>query len=125
MCRLCLLILLASFVGSFAAPNRFVVDDDEYLEKITTSCAALKQKGKLQSLQSLRGQVHTKGRFLKLAPPSREKLTPPQICDRLRESTLAVGSYYKCPDCGEWHFNSSSGFVVGTDGIVATCCHVI
>ena len=36
-----------------------------------------------------------------------------------------MGSYYKCPDCGEWHFNSSAGFVVGEGGIICTCCHVV
>jgi S1-C subfamily serine protease len=47
------------------------------------------------------------------------------LCDYLRQSTLAVGSYYKCPDCGEWHFNSSTGFVVGEGGVICTCCHVV
>jgi serine protease Do len=47
------------------------------------------------------------------------------LCDHLRQSTLAVGSYYKCPDCGEWHFNSSAGFVVGEGGVICTCCHVV
>jgi S1-C subfamily serine protease len=45
--------------------------------------------------------------------------------DRLLQSTLAIGSLFKCPDCPEWHFNSSGGFVVGADGVVCTCCHVI
>ena len=56
---------------------------------------------------------------------AREKLAAPDLCDRLRQSTLAVGSYYKCPDCGEWHFNGSAGFVVGEGGIICTCCHVV
>ena len=62
---------------------------------------------------------------VKLAPPLHQKLAAPDLYDRLRQSTLAVGSYYKCPDCGEWHFNSSAGFVVGEGGIICTCCHVV
>jgi len=122
---LSILIFFISLCVGFTAPSRFVVDDDEYLDKIVNACGSLQKQGKLKSLQVLREQVHTKGHSVSLLSPSREKLSAPEICERLRESTLSVGSYYKCPDCGEWHFNSSSGFVVGSDGIVATCCHVI
>ena len=52
-------------------------------------------------------------------------MAPPDLYDRLRESTLAVGTFYKCPDCEAWHFSSSAGFVVGDGGIVCTCCHVV
>jgi S1-C subfamily serine protease len=36
-----------------------------------------------------------------------------------------VGTYYKCPDCPDWHFSSSVGFAVGAEGVVCTCCHVV
>jgi len=104
---------------------RFVVDDEEYVDKVTEASARLLEDGKLKSLDSLRSQVHAACLPLKLLPVSRERLAPPELCDRLRQSTLAVGNYYKCPDCGEWHFNSSAGFVVGEGGIISTCCHVV
>jgi hypothetical protein len=125
MARLLILFLLVLASSSFGAPKRFVVDDDEYLDKIVTACSNLLHKGQLKSLPALREQVQTKGHSITLAGLAHDKLAPPDVCDRLRESTLAVGSYYKCPDCGQWHFNSSSGFVVASNGIVATCCHVI
>jgi hypothetical protein len=125
MTRLFVLVLLIACSPAFSAPKRFVIDDDEYLDKIVNACSNLLQKGQLKSLPALREQVQTKGHTLTLAAPAHDKLSPPDVCDRLRESTLAVGSYYKCPDCGFWHFNSSSGFVVASNGIVATCCHVI
>jgi hypothetical protein len=119
-------LFVASFaVSTEAAPSRFVVDDDTYLERIATACSKLLEKGKLKSADVLRNELHTGGTAVKLAPLSNEKLSPPDLCDRLRESTLAIGSYYKCPDCNEWHFNSSGGFVVSADGVVCTCCHVI
>src|SRR5215831_12166859 len=108
-----------------AASSRFVVDDDSYLDRITIECSKLLQKGKLKSADVLRDQMQMRGTAVKLAPPSNERVSPPDLCDRLRESTLAIGSYYKCPDCNEWHFNSSAGFVVSADGLVCTCCHVI
>ena len=99
--------------GALAEPPRFVVDDEEYVEKVTDTSAKLLQNGKLKSLDSLRGKVRTGAFPVKSLALSHQKLAPPDLCDRLRQSTLAVGSYYKCPDCGEWHFNSSAGFVVG------------
>ena len=102
-----------------------MIDDEEYVDKVTEASARLLEDGKLKSLDSLRSQVRAGGLPLKLMPVSREKLAAPELCDRLRQSTLAVGSYYKCPDCGEWHFNSSAGFVVGEGGIICTCCHVV
>jgi len=83
------------------------------------------QDGKLKSLDSLRGQVRAEGFPIKPIPLARQKLDAPELCDRLRQSTLAVGSFYKCPDCGEWHFNSSAGFVVGEGGVICTCCRVV
>src|SRR2546421_7213412 len=110
--RLSILFLMGVCAVAAGQAARFVVDDDEYLDKVTKAGAKLLQKHKLKSVESLRRQVHTKGSTVKLAPLSVQKLSPPDLCDRLRESTLAVGSFYKCPDCGEWHFNSSAGFAV-------------
>lgn len=112
-------------VGAPAETPRFVIDDDEYADKVTETSARLLQEGKLKSLDSLRSLVVPAGFSLKPIPLFHQKLSPPDLCDRLRQSTLAVGSYYKCPDCGGWHFNSSAGFVVGEGGVICTCCHVV
>src|ERR1035437_2075132 len=117
------MVLLAA--GAPAETRRFVIDDEEYVEKVTEASARLLQDGKLKSLDSLRGQVRVEGFPLKPIPLAHQKLDAPELCDRLRQSTLAVGSYYKCPDCGEWHFNSSAGFVVGEGGVICTCSHVV
>ncbi len=121
------LFLTAILFTAGAQPGapRFVVDDEEYVDKVTEASARLLKDGKLKSLDSFRSQVRAGCLPLKLMPVSLEKLAAPELCDRLRQSTLAVGSYYKCPDCGEWHFNSSAGFVVGEGGIICTCCHVV
>jgi S1-C subfamily serine protease len=116
-------VLLAG-TALLAAP-RFVIDDDEYVDKVVEASAALLKAGKLEAAALLRSQVRTQACALKFSPLLHKKLAAPDLCDRLRESTLAVGSYYKCPDCGEWHFNSSAGFVVRADGVISTCCHVV
>ncbi len=126
--RLFAVLFLAAILftaGALAETPRFVVDDDEYAEKVTEASTRLLQEGKLKSLDSLRGQVGEAGFPLKPIPLFHQKLVAPDLCDRLRQSTLAVGSFYKCPDCGEWHFNSSAGFVVGEGGVICTCCHVV
>jgi S1-C subfamily serine protease len=112
--------------GAVSETPRFVINDEEYVDKVTETSAKLLQEGKLESVVSLRREVrNAAGLAVKLAPLSHQKLAPPDLCDRLRQSTLAVGNYYKCPDCGEWHFNSSAGFVVGEGGVICTCCHVV
>ncbi len=110
---------------TLGASPRFIIDDDAYADKVIDASARLLEQGKLLSNDALRTQVQTRGCALKLASPSHQKLEPPDLCDRLRESTLAVGSYYKCPDCEDWHFSSSTGFVVGEGGVICTCCHVV
>ena len=117
---LCLLALTA-----LGAPHRFIIDDDAYSDQVLAASARLLRAGKLVSTESLRDQVQTHGCPLKLAKPWHRRLDPPDLCERLRQSTLALSSYYKCPDCGQWHLSSSAGFVVGSEGIVCTCCHVV
>ena len=121
------LLLTAILFTAVARPGgpRFVIDDEQYVDKVTRTSARLLHEGKLKSLDSLRAQIRNGSLPLKLVPESHDKLSPPDLFDRLRRSTLAVGSYYKCPDCGEWHFNGSAGFVVGEGGIISTCCHVV
>jgi len=124
-CSLLLLGTVLFTAGALAQTPRFVIDDEAYDAKVTDASARLLQDGKLKSRDSLRGQAHSGSFPVKSLALFHQKLAPPDLCDRLRQSTLAVGSYYKCPDCGEWHFNSSAGFVVGEGGVICTCCHVV
>ena len=122
----CFVFLAAAWVTTLPGQSaRFIIDDDAYSDRVTDAGQKLLREHKLLSLEVLRDQVYTKGFSLKLLPISREKLDPPELCERLRESTFAVGTIYKCPECGGWHFSSSTGFAVGEHGILCTCCHVI
>jgi len=119
------ILLVLIWFSVQAGPKRFVVDDDEYVDKITQACGTLLAKGKLKPQSALAEAIRVKGHALTFAPAMSHKLSPPEICDRLQESVVAVGSYYRCPDCNQWHFNSSSGFVAASNGVVATSCHVV
>lgn len=110
---------------TLAQSPRFVIDDDEYLDKLAAGSARLVREGKLIPLATLQKQVHTKGSATTFLPPAQTRMTPQDLCDRLRESVFAVGTYYKCSECPEWHVNTSGGFVVTGDGLICTCCHVV
>jgi len=121
------MLLLVLDMASIAAPAgmpRLVIDDDAYVEQVAKVCAQLKADQKLISAEVLRAQIQPKGFALRPVSLSKRKLDGPDLYNFLRQSTLAVGTYYKCPDCGEWHFNGSAGFAVGEE-IVCTCCHVV
>ncbi len=105
--------------------RRFVIDDDEYLAKVAEHSGQLLQAGKLKTIDWFRANLRTRGARISLAPPARQRLAAPDLCDRLRESTFAIGAFYKCPDCNEWHFSSGAGFVIGEAGVLCTCCHVV
>ena len=123
---LILILTLAAFTAAARDLSRsFVIDDDEYVDKVVGASAKLLKAGKLVSADALRRQVRRKEFAIPLARLTAQRMEAPDLCERLRESTLAVGSYYKCPDCGDWHFNSSAGFVVASNGVVCTCCHVV
>jgi S1-C subfamily serine protease len=116
----CLAVSLA-----LAQSPRRVVDDDEYLDRVIGGGLKLMEAGKLRPQATLSSQVNSRVFQLKMAPVSHRRLEPPELFEHLRQSTLAIGTLYKCRECKEWHFNSSAGFVVGDGGVVSTCCHVV
>jgi S1-C subfamily serine protease len=109
----------------FSQAPQFIIDDDQYIDQVTTASARLVRQGKLKPLKALQEQLHTKTFPFRQPAIAQQKLSPPDLCERLRESTLAVGTIFKCADCGNWHFDSSAGFVIAEGGVVCTCCHVI
>ena len=113
------------FQSAQAQPPRFVIDDEEFVAKVTEAAAKLIHEKKLLPIETLRRQVHARTCRLTLIPPSTQKLEGPELYERLQESVLAIGTVYKCPDCKDWHFNSSAGFIVGEGGVICTCCHVV
>jgi serine protease Do len=119
------LTALLATASASAQPSRFIIDDEAYVGRITNAACKLLKRGELVPLEKLRGQLQQRSHHLRNAPPAREKLAPPDLYDRMRESTLAVGAFYRCPDCDDWHFNGSTGFAVAADGIISTCCHVV
>jgi serine protease Do len=130
--RLGLFIIAAVFVSlclgaqSLSAQSpRFIVDDQQFLDQITESARDLQKAGKLVPLETLQCEVNRRYFQFAPAPLEQKKLEPPDLYDRLRESTLAVGDFYLCDSCTNWHFDAATAFVVGADGTISTSFHVI
>ena len=123
MLRVPAILLLLKF-AVLGADDRFVVDDDAFVEKATAAAKALHKDGKLVSYAKLRAQLDRTACELQLPAPRTEKLAPREIHRLMRSSTVAVASFYKCAKCNDWHFDSASGFVAA-DGVVSTSEHVV
>ena len=52
-------------------------------------------------------------------------LAPAEVYERAIDGVVMVGTIFKCGRCEKWHAGFSSGFVIGSDGIVVTNYHVI
>lgn len=101
--------------------------DDEALEvRITAACAAAREAGTLVAAKALAAQLVTATTCEMPSVPVRQQaLAPTELFAAVRPSTRIVGHYYKCKECGEWHFSGASGFCIDDHGGVATCAHVI
>ena len=117
-------LALALLLASLRANDRLVVDDQVLIARYTAATEELQKAGKLVSFKTLRTQLNRASCELQLPAPRKEKLSPQEVYRTVRESTLVVGTFFKCTKCKAWHFDSSSGFVVA-DGVVSTCHHVV
>ncbi|GAB4159719.1 MAG: hypothetical protein Fur0037_26840 [Planctomycetota bacterium] len=102
------------------------IDDLDLENRITEACVALGAQEAFPPFAKLRQQGTTRRRFpLKLAPIRTAPLRGPELRDAVLRSSLIVGRCYRCPECGERHFDGSSGFALARNGIVATCAHLL
>jgi hypothetical protein len=76
-------------------------------------------------LAQVKEQLKRKTCRLELPKPKDKKLTPRELCVIGRESHLRVGWAYLCDQCTNWHVNLAGGYVLTSDGAVATCYHVV
>ena len=118
------IVLIALLSAALFAEDRVVVDDEAFEQRATEAATVLHGKGKLVSLEKLRSQLKRAHFKLTLPEPRKDRLRPPEVYRLVRNSTVAVGTFYKCSKCKSWHFESASGFVVAA-GVVSTCEHVV
>lgn len=122
--RRILVVLLLVTSAAWSADARFTVDDDAYIAKATASAKALHKAGKLVSFEKLRAQLGRTSSELPMPPTRTDKLAPREIHRLVRDSTVAVASFFRCDQCNDWHFDTATGFVAADD-VVSTCEHVV
>jgi len=86
----------------------------------------LVEEGKMPSLEEIEKCLKTPTPLaLKLPAPRKEELSPTVIADLAKRSGYRIGWGYLCQNCDQWHVNLAGGYAVTSDGVLATCAHVI
>lgn len=112
-----------NFVWSAAAPNT-AINDAAFEANVEAAAAELVAEGKLITLDALIASLPETREGLDLPGAGSSRLDPPEIAERLRAATLAVGYVFFCVDCDAWHCHLSTGFVVAPGGVICTSFHV-
>jgi Trypsin-like peptidase domain len=87
---------------------------------------AMAKAGELMSLEAVGAALKNPTPVaVPLPPAATGPLSPATIAARLRKSALRVGWYYLCNNCQRWHVNSAGGYLLSSDGVGATCHHVL
>lgn len=122
-----LVLCLAALGRAQALP--FAEEDEKLTSRIELACDRLRVTAKLVSCADLLAK-DPEPVAAGLLPPevavaSGTPPAPTQVYQTLRRSLRAVGHYYRCLECEDWHFNPSSGFALDGMGRVVTCAHVL
>jgi S1-C subfamily serine protease len=117
-------LFLAATLARAESP-RFIVDDEAFLDKVIAGAVQLKEAGRLVPLLTLQCQLNRQFFAVQSAPGAQTNLPPPALYQRLLKSTLAVGDFYQCDACTNWHFTAATAFVVASNGIICTSYHVV
>jgi hypothetical protein len=119
-----ILLLLAASVFA-QADSRFIVDDDAYEKESGKQTDRLLKEGKLVDYSWLARHVPLVRLGLEVPPTSTNPLTPPDLADKLRHSTVAVGLRYEDPHRKKWDYMiAATAFAVAPE-ILSTSLHVM
>jgi len=125
-----ILACAALFHAAFAAPGATTpgetsfLDEQSFVTGFMSRAEALRKEGKLVPLANL-ADKSASSEPIEFLPPLTEKAAPADLAERLRQSVFAMGLYYRCHNCSEWHFSVGTGFATAKGGILSTCAHVI
>ena len=128
----CMLIpmLLSAMLGLTAGtPGATVdtaVDDRALFQQLESATSALAEKGEQRLTHDTRLEQCRRTMAAGLRLPSRQTtlLGGDEIYRRAAQASVLIGSAYKCDKCTKWHNTLASGFVISSDGVVATNHHV-
>jgi len=132
------LLLLAAIPGVFApvhaqevvAPptnsdTRFIVDDEAYEKNASKEVDRLAKEEKLVGYVDLAKKTPKTRPATPLSNPSTTQLSPTELANKLRRSTVAMGLRYQEPNSKKWRFMiGATGFAVAPE-ILSTSLHVM
>jgi hypothetical protein len=94
-------------------------------DKVAAAAKGLFTSGKAVKLAQAKEQIKRTSCQIIVPATNSTRLRPQQLCVLGRASHLRVGWGYYCDKCDDWHINLAGGYVINTNGAIATCYHVI
>jgi len=105
--------------------RRYIVDDENFEKDAGKKVDQLAKEGLLKNYSDLAKTAPKSHPVTPIAPVSTRPLSPTELADVLRHSTVAMGLRYQEPHSRKWHFMiGATGFAVAP-GVVSTSLHVM
>ncbi|HXI54167.1 MAG TPA: serine protease [Candidatus Saccharimonadales bacterium] len=101
------------------------ISDERMESYLDENAERLLKSGQTVKMADLLRQLHRRSVTLQLPKPATSPVSTVELAARARAGVLVIGDLYKCKKCPRWHVGVSSGFVLSTNGVCATCYHVV
>ncbi len=118
-------LLLATGLLYAETDSRFIVDDEAYEKASGKQVDQLVGEGRLVNYSLLAKEAPSLRSAVTVAPVSTNQLTPPELAEQLRHSTVAIGLRYQEPHRKKWNYMiAATAFAVAPE-ILSTSLHVM
>ena len=108
-----------------ANDDRFIVDDEAYEKKAAQETDRLAKEGKLVGYTSIAKTTPAYHPETAVAPLSGKSLSPTELAEVLRKSTVALGLRYQEPKSKKWRFMIGATAFAVAPGVFSTSLHVM
>ncbi len=104
---------------------KIVRDRSAQFDALVRKANKYREEGALLSLDQVKRQLSRTSCSLKLPKPSTTRLADREIWRLSQAAHVRLGWHYLCKKCEHWHQNLAGGYFITTNGVIATCYHVI
>ena len=126
-CMLGFFFMFFSF-QTYAQEDSLYIDESVILIRLQTEAAKIIKLGNfLKPEEAAAGLANNVGKKISLKPVKKHEkvLTPPQIAEQIKTSTVIFARVYKNSQSGLHSLGMASGYIIGEEGICVTNYHVI